>query len=1387
MKINDISSDRQIQVLSDRELLQLHRRLHQLCGAARRRGKAVEYPWTNIHVWVVREMEKRGMKHNTTDELDRETEQLAKYALPAWIADCLREAREAVLVPAYVSLVGSATTDDEPHDLDILIREDEGSLTGGWRESVALLVRHLLNAARPDLKLHLLGNPQGPHLPPGRGYVPLFDLILRPRREAGLITKAASAMPNWRRWLEQAPAGRHVDLGSDADGPPEGFEPLGRPYDLNQTWPLEAGQIAVLRASHVFEHLNEPAHAMTQAWRVLMPGGLLIITVPEATSPGAAAHPEHHSLWNADSFRFWTDPDLLQTVEQRVPQPFELLHLDVRQEQGRRYVDVVLRKPVNASQLQKKARPATARNNLAKVRVRGPIKMMGGKTRLVRKLIGLIPEHRVYVEPYAGGARLFWAKKPAEQEVLNDLDPDIVAVYQFLRDATDAELERFARLDWVGHKATFDRIAESSPKSLLDRAYRTIYLSKFGWWGMQDGKGDFDHHMDGHRIEVNRNWLRRVRERLRGTVIENRDALEVIKEWDSPDTFFYLDPPYLGTEVNYRYGSDPEHLARLGELARTLKGRVIVSGDYETIQALGLPPSWQRKIRTRHELKHCPQYEWIVTNYLVNKDAVGEDISRTAQRTLTPIMRFKPPKPAQKGYAHTDAFSPEEIWPWVEERLEAGVVAEPKYNGFRTILQRRDDRTSLVFEDSLRERWPKLLAADPALARIEELPDCILDCDVGVVEDGRRWSRPKLMALIASNPDLPQGAHIAITAFDLLYWGDEGVSDRPFRDRRALLEQIGPALGKAGVAISPQVVVRTRADLVKAWRSADFGLMDGSEGLVLKALDWVYRPGVATSGMAKIKHVLEIKAIVLETKTNADGSLSLRGGLLPGKEEASLKDLVRFRGRSYVDLGFSYNADFDVRPGDLVTFQVEEIIWNHASGHLDWLGAKPLDVDKSRSTPYAAAQVIDMARRAKVLQEVSPPQAGPASRAGVKTADLTPGSDTTFSFQNDRGDEKGEDASPRSVAALRNWEEHWQEAMPMSGKALPFILHAHWRGLSEKEAELDLPGLLKTGRSLHFDLRLGTDRFGGWWGISLFAGTTEANREQLRIFDMVQDPQVRLESAPKQFGPQPWLKVGLAEPLVVQPGGVGSSSRTWSKFFAIDHGTWRLGMARLHGVEIWLDGQLLKGRFLWQYAPIEEGRPRQWLFTRPEDQRPYASTHDLDEIVQELARKGQRWLFWPKDPDNLSEGLWLVDISKAARQLQKYFVVKEAAEQRYTLGVAYPVDSVDVQGDYTTTEELEKAAWSYLRRIQEGRAGVGLMHHPDLANAGTVVESYIYRGPAWYAEGQVVRPGDWLLGVVWNEEAWELIRCGKVTGYSLQGIAEREPLSLDAPGAGDSC
>jgi len=125
------------------------------------------------------------------------------------------------------------------------------------------------------------------------------------------------------------------------------------------------------------------------------------------------------------------------------------------------------------------------------------------------------------------------------------------------------------------------------------------------------------------------------------------------------------------------------------------------------------------------------------------------------------------------------------------------------------------------------------------------------------------------------------------------------------------------------------------------------------------------------------------------------------------------------------------------------------------------------------------------------------------------------------------------------------------------------------------------------------------------------------------------------------------------------------------------------------------------------------------------------------------------------------------------------FIAKKSDRfpQRYTLSVVYPANQVDAHGDTMTQDELEKAAWRFMSKDSVSRR-VGLMHKDGTTGAGTVVESFIYRGDPWTVKDlggtkQTVNSGDWLMGIVWDPDVFAAIESGEITGLSLQGLAAR--------------
>jgi hypothetical protein len=128
----------------------------------------------------------------------------------------------------------------------------------------------------------------------------------------------------------------------------------------------------------------------------------------------------------------------------------------------------------------------------------------------------------------------------------------------------------------------------------------------------------------------------------------------------------------------------------------------------------------------------------------------------------------------------------------------------------------------------------------------------------------------------------------------------------------------------------------------------------------------------------------------------------------------------------------------------------------------------------------------------------------------------------------------------------------------------------------------------------------------------------------------------------------------------------------------------------------------------------------------------------------------------------------------------KGVVIKSDDTSKFTLMVAYPANSADVGvardgfQDFASPDAVEKACWSYMEKSRR----IGGFHQDGTEGLGTLVENSIHRGPDWHITAvdgteQVVKDGDWLWGVRWTEDAWNLIKSGEGRGASPQGGAVR--------------
>lgn len=236
--------------------------------------------------------------------------------------------------------------------------------------------------------------------------------------------------------------------------------------------------------------------------------------------------------------------------------------------------------------------------------MRSLIRWHGGKAVQASWIVRQLPPHDVYVEPYGGGASVLMRKPPAAVEVLNELDGGLVNMYRVVADA--ARWKDFALSTWFTKYMDQRHIADPDQDDQVAQAVRLV-----AWGAMHMNASRSSGHRglkprpDGSTMAAD--WYRYRKSvpgfhrRLRDVRIEQRPALDVIRENDGRQTLTYCDPPYMkATRDNARHRypfemTDADHYDLL-ECLCSLRGMVALSG-YDSPLYTDALASWTRLTR----------------------------------------------------------------------------------------------------------------------------------------------------------------------------------------------------------------------------------------------------------------------------------------------------------------------------------------------------------------------------------------------------------------------------------------------------------------------------------------------------------------------------------------------------------------------------------------------------------------------------------------------------------------------------------------------------------------------------------------------------------------------------------------------------------------------
>lgn len=212
------------------------------------------------------------------------------------------------------------------------------------------------------------------------------------------------------------------------------------------------------------------------------------------------------------------------------------------------------------------------------------LKYPGGKWRIADWIINHFPPHEVYLEPYFGSGAVFFTKAPANIETLNDLNGDIVNLFRICRERGEElarliELTPFSREEYCACNEPSKDPLEQARRTLVRywQSFGTSNSSKYSWKNSQTKNSPRCPIQFAQLPSV----IARVMERLRDAQIENTEAVELIRRYNTPEVLIYCDPPYLlelrkkGMYKNEM--TDAQHLELLKAI-RASKAKICLSG-----------------------------------------------------------------------------------------------------------------------------------------------------------------------------------------------------------------------------------------------------------------------------------------------------------------------------------------------------------------------------------------------------------------------------------------------------------------------------------------------------------------------------------------------------------------------------------------------------------------------------------------------------------------------------------------------------------------------------------------------------------------------------------------------------------------------------------------
>ncbi|CAM3001118.1 DNA adenine methylase [Hathewaya histolytica] len=247
-----------------------------------------------------------------------------------------------------------------------------------------------------------------------------------------------------------------------------------------------------------------------------------------------------------------------------------------------------------------------------------PIPRMGGKSKLRKTIIEMIPEHTCYIELFFGAGWVYFGKEPSKVEVINDIDRELINLFKMIKYHAP-EIERMLEYEFSG-RDIFEEYKNCSIGYLteIQRSIRFLYLISQSFAGKGNHYGYGTNTKPSPQVFYT-GVLGDLKERLRNTYVENLSFEKIIEKYDREHSFFFCDPPYFETTGYGNEFGEKEHLLLRDKLI-SLKGKFLLTiNDHSQVR------EWYKDFNIKEtevnysvsrEQKARGKYkELIITNY----------------------------------------------------------------------------------------------------------------------------------------------------------------------------------------------------------------------------------------------------------------------------------------------------------------------------------------------------------------------------------------------------------------------------------------------------------------------------------------------------------------------------------------------------------------------------------------------------------------------------------------------------------------------------------------------------------------------------------------------------------------------------------------------------